>query len=68
MSLLSLLTNHRHYWGVPHERPADQRLVQTCYECSEERLIRVELRPSHSSRGVARAEPRRLEQQSVKAA
>ena len=68
MNLLSLLTNHRHYWGVPHERPADQRLVQTCYECSEERVIRVELRPSRSSPGVAVREHRRLEQQSVRAA
>ncbi len=45
MSILSLLTNHRHYWGIPHERPADKRLIQTCYECGREREIKVDLRP-----------------------
>ena len=67
MSLLSLLTNHRHYWGVPHERPADQRLVQTCYECSEERVLRVELRPFRSH-GVTGRELRKVQQRAVRAA
>jgi hypothetical protein len=46
MNILSLLTNHTHYWGIPHERPADKRLVQTCYECGAEREIKIDLRPS----------------------
>ena len=45
MNLLSLFTNHDHYWGLPHERSVDRRLVQTCYGCGRERLIKVELRP-----------------------
>ena len=46
MNLWSLLMNHTHYYGVPHERPADRRLVQTCYDCGAERVLKVELRPS----------------------
>ena len=45
MNLISLLTNHAHYWGVPHERPTDNRLIQTCYGCGAERVLKVELRP-----------------------
>jgi len=45
MNLLSLLTNHRHYWGVPHERPEDNRMILTCYECGAEHVIKVDLRP-----------------------
>jgi hypothetical protein len=46
MRLLSFLSAHNHYWGVPHPRPTDNRLVQTCYECGAEREVKVELRPS----------------------
>lgn len=45
MGILSFLRNHRHYWGIPHERPSDNRLIQTCYECGAEREIKVNLRP-----------------------
>jgi hypothetical protein len=45
MYILSFLANHKHYWGIPHERKSDKRLVQTCYECGAERLIKVDLRP-----------------------
>lgn len=43
--MLSLLTNHNHYWGIPHERVTDRRLIQTCYECGAERELKVDLRP-----------------------
>jgi hypothetical protein len=46
MKLLAFLMNHEHYWGVPHPRNSDNRLIQTCYECSAEREIKIELRPS----------------------
>lgn len=46
MNILSLLTNHTHYWGIPHERPSDKRLIQTCYECGAEREIKVDLCPT----------------------
>ncbi len=46
MSILSFLRNHQHYWGIPHPRPTDDRLIQTCYECSAEREVKIELRPS----------------------
>ena len=45
MNILSLLTYHKHYWGIPHERDRDRRLIQTCYECGAERKVKVELRP-----------------------
>ena len=47
MDILYFLTSHRHYWGIPHERPADRRLIQTCYECGREREIKVDLRPRY---------------------
>lgn len=46
MKLIAFLRNHNHYWGVPHPRATDNRLVQTCYECGAEREIKIELRPS----------------------
>lgn len=49
MSILSVFTNHSHYWGIPHERSSDKLLIQTCYECGAERVIRINLRPYLSS-------------------
>ena len=46
MKILAFLRNHYHYWGVPHPRTRDNRLIQTCYECGAEREIKIELRPS----------------------
>ncbi|HSE36238.1 MAG TPA: hypothetical protein VLG74_02980 [Blastocatellia bacterium] len=46
MRILSFLRNHAHYWGIPHPRNNDSRLVQTCYECGAERIVKIELRPS----------------------
>ena len=47
MKLLGFLLNsHNHYWGVPHPRNTDNKLVQTCYECSAEREIKADLRPA----------------------
>jgi len=49
MSILSFLSPHNHYWGIPHTRPRDNKLVQTCYECGAEREVKVELRPGPDS-------------------
>ena len=46
MNLLAFLRNHAHYWGIPHPRTRDNRLVQDCYECGAEREVKIELRPS----------------------
>jgi hypothetical protein len=46
MKILALLRNHSHYWGVPHTRNRDNRLIQVCYECGSERIVKIELRPS----------------------
>jgi hypothetical protein len=46
MSILAFFRNHQHYWGIPHPRETDNRLIQTCYECSAEREVKIELRPS----------------------
>ena len=48
MKILAFLRNHAHYWGVPHPRSTDARLIQTCYECGAERQVKIELRPSFS--------------------
>jgi hypothetical protein len=58
MNLMSLLTNHYHYWGIPHERSSDKRLIQICYECGAEREIKVPLGPH---RVPADAEPQARE-------
>jgi hypothetical protein len=44
--MLAFLRNHSHYWGVPHPRSTDNRLIQVCYECGAERRVKIELRPS----------------------
>lgn len=46
MKILAFLRNHAHYWGIPHTRSKDSRMVQTCYECGAEREVKIELRPS----------------------
>ena len=46
MRILGFLRNHAHYWGIPHPRNNDNRLIQTCYECGAERIVKIELRPS----------------------
>lgn len=46
MKILAFLRNHSHYWGVPHARNRDNRLIQICYECGAEREVKIELRPS----------------------
>lgn len=46
MKILAFLRNHTHYWGIPHSRSTDNRLVQTCYECGADRQLKIELRPS----------------------
>lgn len=44
MTILAFLRNHAHYWGIPHSRSRDNRLIQTCYECGAEREVKIELR------------------------
>jgi hypothetical protein len=48
MKLLEIFTNHSHYWGVPHRSLRDDRLIQTCYECSAQREVKVSF--PHSDR------------------
>jgi hypothetical protein len=62
MDIFSLLSFHRHYWGLPHERPSDKRLIRTCYECGKEREPKVDLRPHGVKPDV------KLEQRKPKAA
>lgn len=62
MNILSLLTGHTHYWGIPHERDSDGRLIQTCYECGAEREIKIDLHPTF------RAETLRPKKDRIKAA
>ena len=44
MKLLAFLRNHAHYWGIPHSRSTDNRLIQTCYECGADREVKIDLR------------------------
>ena len=46
MDILAFLNNHKHYWGIPHARAIDSRIVHTCYECGAEREVKIDLRPS----------------------
>jgi hypothetical protein len=50
MRLLELFTSHLHYWGVPHRPFRDNRLVQTCYQCSAQRVVRVSFPDSNDTR------------------
>lgn len=47
MRILELITNHKHYWGVPHQRATDGCLVMTCYECGREHQVHAKLRPAN---------------------
>jgi len=40
---------HRHYWGIPHRRITDNRMIQICYECGKEREVRMDLPPPADS-------------------
>lgn len=53
MRLLELFYNHAHYWGVPHPRSTDDRLIQTCYECGAEREVKAQLYQSNTGKVVA---------------
>jgi hypothetical protein len=55
MNILQLLASHRHYWGIPHERPADRRIIQICYECGAERKVKVELHASVAAQQESRS-------------
>lgn len=37
MRIQDWLTNHTHYWGVPHMAEGDGRLVHVCYDCGKQR-------------------------------
>lgn len=46
MSLWQILTNHRHYWGVPHFEGHDtSRLVMVCYGCGKTRDVKADICP-----------------------
>jgi hypothetical protein len=51
---------HRHYWGIPHRRAADNRMIQICYECGKEREVRMELAPADDHDADADAEDIRM--------
>jgi hypothetical protein len=53
MKLMEIFTYHSHYWGIPHPRIPDNRLVQTCYECGAEREVKIELRPQSHEKVAA---------------
>lgn len=52
MKLLELFTNHSHHWGVPHRPFTDNRLMQTCYECGAERMVRVRFPQANEVNGT----------------
>jgi hypothetical protein len=45
MSFWEIITNHRHYWGVPHKEDNAQRIVQICYGCGKVRDVKIDLCP-----------------------
>ena len=62
MDITGFLSNHMHYWGIPHSRSVDGHIVQTCYECGAESEVKIKLRPSPF------LDPLAEEQETVKAA
>jgi hypothetical protein len=62
MDITGFLINHRHYWGIPHARDIDDRIVQTCYECGAESEVKINLRPSQAVNPIS------TEQESVRVA
>ena len=55
---------HRHYWGLPHKREGDSRLVQICYECGKQREVQMDLSSNdrEDQKGDLRPESDRDEQ------
>ena len=45
MSILSVITGHKDYWGAPHSSETDKQLIQTCYECGANRTVKADLQP-----------------------
>jgi hypothetical protein len=46
MSLWQIITNHRHYWGVPHKINNDsEKLVMICYDCGKVRDVKADICP-----------------------
>lgn len=52
MNIWELLANHSHYWGMPHRRATDCRLIQICYECGKEREVKLDLLQMHETAEV----------------
>jgi hypothetical protein len=57
---------HRHYWGIPHRRAADNRMIQICYECGKEREVRMDLAPPNDHDEDADGEDLRVEEKGDK--
>ncbi|MEN3332169.1 MAG: hypothetical protein V7641_1534 [Blastocatellia bacterium] len=38
------LTNHRHYWGVPHCEDDSNSVVMICYSCGKVKKIQANLK------------------------
>ena len=43
MSLWQILTNHRHYWGVPHTEGNESQLIMVCYDCGKVRVVEADI-------------------------
>jgi hypothetical protein len=45
MSLFwQFITNHRHYWGVPHQM-SNERIVMVCYGCGKTKDVKADICP-----------------------
>ncbi|HEX8091149.1 MAG TPA: hypothetical protein VF762_20000 [Blastocatellia bacterium] len=49
MSLIwELITNHKHYWGVPHRCGSEsQKVVMVCYSCGKVKDIKADICPRY---------------------
>ncbi len=46
MSIWQILTNHKHYWGVPHKIADDMsEIVMICYDCGKVRNVKADIEP-----------------------
>ena len=40
-----IITNHKHYWGVPHKCDNGNEVVMICYVCGKVKKVEADLCP-----------------------
>jgi hypothetical protein len=45
LSIWGFITNHKHYWGVPHKEEGND-VVMICYACGKVKKVEADLCPN----------------------